>query len=122
MDAGQDSCVMKQATERETIDGCRFDPGDFMLAVKWFSRDTFADPQGRTFYPAEKGVLNSTELRYHGFELTKLTGGPTNNSSAAGGALQSLNDDSNDDTPFAVLLDSHEMCPKLEQCILSKCW
>jgi hypothetical protein len=35
IDSGNGSCVIKQCTERETIDGVCFTPGDYVLAVKW---------------------------------------------------------------------------------------
>jgi len=110
IDAGSGSCVVKQVEDRETVDKCRFDPGDFMLAVRWYSRDP-DDPHGRTFERAEKGMLNSTELREHGFELNKL-------------ALESdPKDDENDDASFAsVYREQFEMPSEIEQQILDKCW
>jgi hypothetical protein len=35
IDSGNGSCVIKQCTERETIDGVCFTPGDYVLAVRW---------------------------------------------------------------------------------------
>ena len=114
---------MKKVTHRETIDGCRFDPGDFVLAVRWCERDV-ADPQGRSFYLYEKGVLNSTELRHHGFQLKQLSRARPNSaqSVASAGDMEALDDDSDDEVPLAALVDYYEMCPNLEQDILSKCW
>jgi hypothetical protein len=35
IDSGNGSCIIKQYTERETIDGVCFTRGDYVLAVKW---------------------------------------------------------------------------------------
>ena len=88
--------MVKQVEDRETVDKCRFGPDE---------------PHGRTFERAEKGMMNSTELREHGFELNKLAveGDPK--------------DDKNDDVSFAnVYREQFEMPSGTEQQILDKCW
>ena len=135
-DAGKGSCVLRQVTEREKINNCRFDPGDFVLAVQWHDRDP-ADPDGRTFVPAEKGLLNSTELRAHGFELRGIAISNSQQANSGGGA--ECSDDSSDsedeDLPLGIVVndandqlvqqsqhEQHEMSVEVEQTILGKCW
>jgi hypothetical protein len=68
---GGRGCIAKHCSERETIEGTRFDPGDYAIAVQWLTRLT-EDPQHRTFEivpEAAKFVINSTELRYTDVEL-----------------------------------------------------
>lgn len=114
MDAGLGSCVVKEVSHRETIDGCRFDCGDCAIAVQWFSRDP-ADPLGRTFERVEKGILNSTELRLCGFNLKKV-------SIAVNFSQVELSDD--EDVPLGDSLtrDTFEIDVPTEQSILDKCW
>ena len=33
--SGNGSCVVKQCTEREKINGICFTPGDYVLAIRW---------------------------------------------------------------------------------------
>ena len=131
MDAGSGSCIVREVEKRETVDKCRFDPGDFMLAVRWYTRDP-AYPQGRTFEPAETGVLNSTELRHSGFGLAdvsttyadvSMAGGIDNLSSFSFRKSQVELDDDDDDAPLGDLLrrELYEIDSKIEQCILCKC-
>ena len=37
VDTGNGSCVVKQCTERETINGICFTPGDDVLAIRWWA-------------------------------------------------------------------------------------
>jgi hypothetical protein len=73
IDAGNGSCIVKEAKGREMYRGTRFDQGDFAIAVKWLSR-LDEDPEFRTFElsndPSEEDfVVNSTELRLASVEL-----------------------------------------------------
>ena len=61
-----DSCIKKKVEVRETIDGTRFDPGDYAIVVRWLSR-LAEDPEQRTFEltgEEELFLISSTELRY----------------------------------------------------------
>ena len=127
LNAGRGSCVCRQATEREKINNCRYDPGDFVLACKWYDRDP-ADPQGRTFVPAEKGLLNSIELRMHGFKLSEVT---ISNSEQVTDPDSSSDSDLEDDLPLGILNTNDQlvqeslivhMSVELEQIILGKRW
>jgi hypothetical protein len=127
LDAGNRSCVWRQVTEREQINNCRYDPGDFVLACQWYDRDP-ADPEGRTFVPAEKGLLNSTELRMHGFKLSEVT---ISNSQQVDGSDSDSDSELEDDLPLGIVTNNDllvqeslivEMSVELEQNILSKCW
>jgi hypothetical protein len=35
VDSGNGSCVVKECTQRETINGMCFTPGDYVLAIRW---------------------------------------------------------------------------------------
>ena len=66
VDCGGGSCIKRRIGEKETIDGTRFDPGDYAIAVRWLAR-LAEDPEQRTFEltgEEEQFVINSTELRY----------------------------------------------------------
>ena len=81
LDVGNGSCIKEEVSERKNIDGTRFDPGDFAIAVRWLER-VDDDEQQRTFeFSSTDGsqfVINSTELRHNGFELDKVAPlGPT---------------------------------------------
>jgi hypothetical protein len=126
--------VHKQITERETINNCRYDPGDFALAVQWHDRDP-ADPSGRTFVAAEKGLLNSSELRMHGFEMSTITISNSQQIGLSGGECSGT-DSEDDDMPLGIVINDtndqisalqsgfehYEIAVKIEQSILSKCW
>jgi hypothetical protein len=75
LDVGNGSCIKEEVSERKNIDGTRFDPGDFAIAVRWLER-VDDDEQQRTFeFSSTDGsqfVINSTELRHSGFELDKV--------------------------------------------------
>jgi hypothetical protein len=75
LDVGNGSCIKEEVSERKNIDGTRFDPGDFAIAVRWLER-VDDDEQQRTFeFSSTEGsqfVINSTELRHSGFELDKV--------------------------------------------------
>lgn len=75
LDVGNGSCIQEVVSERKTIDGTRFDPGDFAIAVRWLKR-VESDEQQRTFELSstddDQFVINSTELRHSGFELDKV--------------------------------------------------
>lgn len=115
-------CVVREVTERETVDGRRYYPGDFVLAMQGYGRDP-ADSQGRTFRASETGYVSSSDVRLAGFELTDIT------LRCEDGSLQvtseQFDSDSDDDTPLhAVMLRlcTYELCSKVEQKILDKCW
>ena len=101
--ASNGSCIIKQVTERETIevetptDGLqkiRFDPGDYVLQVRWcvaaiwvtlvaYScarlRRCDEDDEGRTFeldLLVEPTIANSTELRCRAIDMETSGGGP----------------------------------------------
>ena len=66
-----DSCIKREIQERETIDGTRYDPGDYAIAVQWLAR-VAEDPEQRIFELVEGGehfLINSTELRFGGVGL-----------------------------------------------------
>jgi hypothetical protein len=84
MDAGEGSCVMFKRgakDKRKHVDGTRFDPGDWGIAVRWLSRLEEDDEQ-RTFElegddsgkvdDSKVVVINSTELRCHSIEMEVL--------------------------------------------------
>ena len=75
LDVGNGSCIKEELSERKNIDGTRFDPGDFAIAVRWLER-VDDDEQQRTFeFSSTDGsqfVINSTELRHSGFEFDKV--------------------------------------------------
>jgi hypothetical protein len=73
VDVDGGSCIVRhvQGDRREHIDGTRFDPGDYAIAVQWLKR-LDEDPQQRTFEvdtSAKQYVINSTELRFTDVEL-----------------------------------------------------
>jgi hypothetical protein len=71
VDCGDGECIVKHVLDREQIDGTRFDPGDYAIAVQWLIR-LDEDPQHRTFEvdnDAPQYIINSTELRYANVEL-----------------------------------------------------
>lgn len=68
-----------------TIDGTRYDPGDYAIAVQWLALAA-EDPEQRTFELAEGGeqfLINSTELRHSGISLDLVPpAGPTGRQSS----------------------------------------
>jgi hypothetical protein len=111
-DANQD-CIVKTATEKQTINGQRFDAGDSAVAVRLYTR-LASDPEGMTFEAAEIGLFNSTELRAIQFKMTQDD------------APLLTNDDSDDDdVPLGRLcgLKPHfSLDQQIERAILHECW
>ena len=133
-------CIVKTVSEKETIDGQRFDAGDMVVTVRWckhcmlqgvltlwwcrYSRDT-ADCEGLTFEIAEFGVFNSTELRAGQFKMDKVDAPIPVHVPSCGGADSGGGSDSDDDAPLRNIsgLTSQRTLPKaIERNILHECW
>ena len=75
LDVGDGTCIKEKVTARKTVDGTRFDPGDYAIAVRWLNRAEDGEQQ-RTFNLCSTNstqfVINSTELRHSCFELDKV--------------------------------------------------
>ena len=67
LDVGNGSFIKEEVSERKNIDGTRFDPGDFAIAVRWLER-VDGDEQQRSFEfsrtDGSQFVISSTELRH----------------------------------------------------------
>ena len=75
-DAGGGTPIIKSFEQRETFEGIRFDPGESAIVVKRWLNRTADDAVGLTFVEwqetsDEKMIVNSSELRAVGFELTQ---------------------------------------------------
>jgi hypothetical protein len=68
-------CVIKHTGPSRTINGTRFDGGDFKIAVQFYERSADCDDDRRTFVMGEPQVdiLNSTELRASKFQMELLS-------------------------------------------------
>ena len=83
-EAGDGTCVRFKLGDKDGrthVDGTRFDPGDWGIAVRWLSR-LEEDAEQRTFElegddsgrvdDSRLVVINSTELRFHSIEMEVL--------------------------------------------------
>jgi hypothetical protein len=125
VDTGEGSCVaFKQEGARATVDGTRFDPGDWGIAVRWLHR-LEEDAEQRTF-ELEGGVvcgvdapkvvvINSTELRWHSIEMDLLEAtGPAVRRSARTAARGSGSGEH--------LARKYRLPTNAEVAILKECW
>ncbi|KAJ1635119.1 hypothetical protein T492DRAFT_969221 [Pavlovales sp. CCMP2436] len=67
--------------KRTQFEGSRFEKGDFAILIRRYLDRTADDAQGLTFVPWQESagetlIVNSSELRYVGFNMTRLGGPP----------------------------------------------
>ena len=118
VDCGGGSCIKRKVQEKEVIDGTRFDPGDYAIAVRWLAR-LAEDPEQRTFEltgEEEQFVINSTELRYVNvsLDLVPPVNAPTRRSSRGLTRAQS--------SGYQVLKRKYILPIESEQAILNDLW
>ena len=118
VDCGGGSCIKRKVQEKEVIDGTRFHPGDYAIAVMWLAR-LAEDPEQRTFEltgEEEQFVINSTELRYVNvsLDLVPPVNAPTRRSSRGLTRAQS--------SGYQVLKRKYILPIESEQAILNDLW
>ena len=118
VDCGDGSCIKRKVAEKETIDGTRFDPGDYAIAVRWLAR-LGEDTEQRTFEltgEEEQFVINSTELTYVNvsLDLVPPVNAPTRRSSRGLTRAQS--------SGYRVLKRKYILPIESEQAILNDLW
>lgn len=79
---GKGSPIINKAFDKRTMfEGTRFERGDSAILIRRYLNRTADDGQGLTFVPWQESagetlVVNSSELRYVGFDMTRLGGPP----------------------------------------------
>ena len=72
---GQGSCCKRHDEGQKNLYGTRFNTGDYLVAVQWYERlPESGDGERREFIRGtrEIDVINSTELRWYGFEMISI--------------------------------------------------
>ena len=127
IDAGDGTCVRFKLGDqdgRRHVDGTRFDPGDWGIAVRWLSR-LEEDAEQRTFElegddsgrvdDSRWVVINSTELRFHSIEMEVLEAeGPVVRRSARTAARSAISQ--------AHLTRKYRLPTATERAVLKACW